>query len=67
MSVWQRLVGLLGGRTRADAATSGEPGPAEPEPSTAERLDDALAGLRERIPEPGPDDPGGAAAGDQPD
>lgn len=44
----------LRARKRAQAPDrSREPPAAQPEANTAERLDDALAELRKRIPEPG--------------
>jgi len=61
----RRPGGLLGAlrerlraRGRLEAAdASREPASAAPDATAAERLDDALAGLRERIPEPGQEHP----------
>jgi hypothetical protein len=61
MSARRRLAGLLGafserlrGRNRGEAADALDaPASTDPKPTAAERLDEALAGLRERIPEPG--------------
>ncbi len=54
------LSGRLQGRTRKGAAgTPGETGRSDLNPDAAQRLDDALAGLRQRVPE---SDQGGSEA-----
>jgi hypothetical protein len=54
------LFGALGERLRAWTGGGGAEPQHEPEPTTAQRLDDALARLRDRVPaEEDKDDPGG--------